>query len=199
MGVGRARHGVPRLACGLADERHVEHHVGCQQAQIALRRMVVVDGDLGHQPVQGQDACVVGDDQRRAALRQVLDTADLDPEPVPEEPSQQGQEDSLIEVLVEAELVDCVVARHPLADELGGRGDALRQFIRARTVIGRGPCGTAPVVDLTDDGRQLVGGCTRPGILEEGRMPTCAIGARRSPSLSRRATRIGMQRNDFSP
>ena len=70
------------------------------------RRVLVVDGDLRHQRVDGDRAGVVGDDQRATLGGDVLDAAHLDPEPVPVERTQHGQENVLGEVGVEAELVD---------------------------------------------------------------------------------------------
>ena len=44
--------------------------------------MLVVDGELDHERVDGDGARVVGDDEGAALGRDVLDAADLDPEPV---------------------------------------------------------------------------------------------------------------------
>ena len=51
--VGRARHGVAGLAGGLTEHRHVEHHVGGQQAQVAVRRVLVVHRDGVISPSNG--------------------------------------------------------------------------------------------------------------------------------------------------
>ncbi len=59
--VGRAGHGVAGLARGLTDHRHVEHHVRGKQAQVAVRRVLVVHRHRGHQSVERQHARVVGD------------------------------------------------------------------------------------------------------------------------------------------
>jgi hypothetical protein len=45
VGVGGARHGVPGLAGSVADHRQVEHHVGGQQPQVPVRRVLVVHRD----------------------------------------------------------------------------------------------------------------------------------------------------------
>ena len=128
--VGGARHGVAGLARGLAEHRHVEDHVGGQQSQIAMRRVVVVHRHRSHQAIERQHPGVVGDHQRGAGHRQVLDTADLNPEPRLEKHSQQRQKDCVVEMGIEPELVDGVVAHHSLADELRDRGDPFGEFVR---------------------------------------------------------------------
>ena len=131
-----ARHGVAGLARGLADHRHVEHHVGGQQSQVAMCGMLVVHGHRSHQPVERQHTRMVGDDQCRPGLGQVLDPADLNPEPGLEKCSQQRQKDSVVEMLVEPELVDGVIAHHPLADEVGDRGDSLGASVGPSSTVG---------------------------------------------------------------
>ena len=127
-----------------------------------MRGMLVVHGHRQHQPVERQHAGVVGDHQRRAVVRQVLDPADLDPEPGSEEQPQQRPHDRVVEVRVEAELVDAVVAGEPLAEEFGDRGDVLRQVVQRR-VGRRCPRGTAVLVDFADDSRDLFGRCPAVG------------------------------------
>src|SRR3954447_26676378 len=97
-------------------------------------------------------------------------------------------------MLVEAELVDGVVTRHPLADELGDRRYPGREFVG--TVVGHGRTGRAALVDLADDTGDLLGGCTRGGIFEQRRMTTRALGPCRSSPLSRRPARNRVQRNN---
>jgi hypothetical protein len=97
---------VAGLARGLAQHRGVEHHAGGQQVQIAIRRVLVVHRHRGHQAAERQHTGVVGHHQRSAGLRHVLDTADLDPEPRPEQQPQQRRNDCAVEVRIEAELVD---------------------------------------------------------------------------------------------
>ena len=94
-----------------------------------LRGVLVVHGHRRHQPVERQHARVVGDDQRGARFRQVLDAADLDAEPRVEKDSQQRQEHRIVEVLIEAEFVDGVIAHHSLANEFSNRGDPLGEFV----------------------------------------------------------------------
>ena len=76
-----ARHGVTGLARGLTEHRHVEDHVGGQQPQIAVGRVLVVHRHRRHQSVERQHTGVVGDHQRGAGLGQVFNPADLNPEP----------------------------------------------------------------------------------------------------------------------
>ncbi len=102
---------------------------------------------------------MVGHQQRGATARQVLDTADLDPEPRPEKEPQQRPKDRVVEVRIEPELVDGVVTSHPFADESGDRGDVLGELVEWR--IG-GPRAsrtrrTPMLVDLADDGSDLFG------------------------------------------
>jgi hypothetical protein len=71
---------APPLRASSPTTGQLEDQVGAERAQVATG--VVVDGDPGHQPVQGHRARVVGDDQRAAVRREVLDAPDLDPEPL---------------------------------------------------------------------------------------------------------------------
>ena len=83
-----------------------------------MRRVLVVHGDLGHQRVERDRAGVIGDDQCRACGWDVLDPANLDPEPRPIQRAQQGKQDSVGELLVEPELVDLVVPGQPATQEI---------------------------------------------------------------------------------
>ena len=73
--------------------------------------------DHRHQAVDRDRAGVVGDDQRAALGRDVLDAADLDPEPLLGDRPQRGHEEALGDLRVEAVLVDDVVAGQPAAQE----------------------------------------------------------------------------------
>ena len=92
LGVRVAGQGGAGLAGQLADERQLEDQVGAEQPQVR-RPGVVVHGDLGHQRVERDRAGVVGHDQRAALGRDVLDAADLDPEPLLGERPQQRQQE----------------------------------------------------------------------------------------------------------
>ena len=112
---------------------------------------------------------------------------------------QQRQKDCVVEVRIEAEFVDGVVAHHPLADELGGRSDPLGEF--GRGVLGRRcarDCAT-PMVYLTDDGGDLLGRSAASGVREQGGMSARAFGALggSAPLGGCSAPRIRVQRNDF--
>ena len=66
LGVGVAGQRRAGLAGQLADERHLEDQVGAEHPQVPVRRVLVVQRDLGHQRVQRDRAGVVGDDERAA-------------------------------------------------------------------------------------------------------------------------------------
>ena len=87
-----------------------------------MRRVVVEQRELGHHRVERDGAGVVGDHQRAALGRDVLQAAGLDPEPVLVQRPQRGQQHVLGELGVEAELVDLDVAGEPAADERQRRG-----------------------------------------------------------------------------
>ena len=74
-----------------------------------MARDLVEDHRVQHEAVQRQRPGVVGDQQRRAGERDVLDPAHLDPEPVPDQRPHGRQEDLLGELRIEAELVDRVL------------------------------------------------------------------------------------------
>ena len=110
---------------------------------------------------------------RAAALgRDVLDPPHLDPEPLLVERAQQGQVGVLGEVLVEAELVDGVVARQTAAQERQRLGHlALDVLGREAGSLGSDPKGGhAGAQELLDPGSQ--GDVARPrrGNLGDGRV-----------------------------
>lgn len=94
----------------LVDDGQPEDEVGGEQPQVAFGGVVVVHGDLEHQPVQRQRAGVVGDDERPAVRRDVLDALHLHAEVLLREGPQQRHEDLVGQLLVVAELVHLVVA-----------------------------------------------------------------------------------------
>ncbi len=178
VGVVRARHGVAGLARGLAEHRHVEDHVRGQQPQVAVCRMVVAHRHRRHQPVERQHPGVVCDHKGGAGLRKILDAADLNAEPRLEEHSQQRQKDCVVEMRIKPELVNGVVAHHSLADELRHRGDFQREFVRSLLDC-RGARGGAPaLVDLADDGGDLLGRSTAAAVGEKRGMSAGTIRAR---------------------
>jgi hypothetical protein len=108
---------VAELAGQLVDHRQHEDQVRREQPQVPPGGVVVVHGDLHHQAVQRQRPRVVGDDQRAAVLRDVLDALHLDTEVLLVHRPQQGHEHLVGEFGVETEVVDLVVTGEPLAQE----------------------------------------------------------------------------------
>ena len=145
LGVGVGREGRATLAGQLPDHRGLEDDVGAQHPQVPLRRVLVVHGDLGHQAVDGHRARVVGDDQRAADGGDVVDAADLDPEPLPVERAQRGKQHVVGQVGVVAELVDGVVALQTAPQEgQQGRGVPLQAArLDAGLAIGLGASSSA--------------------------------------------------------
>ena len=111
--------------------------------------------------------------------------------------SQQRQKHRIVEVLIEAELVDGVIAHHPLADELGNRGDPLGEFVRRLVGGPSRAAARATVVDLADDGGDLLGRGAAAGVGQQGGMSARAFATRGRTPLSRLPTRIRVQRNHF--
>ncbi len=62
---------------------------------------------------------MVGDDERAPVGGDVLDTAHLDPEPLLEQRTQDGLDDVVGEMRVEAEIVDLVIAGQAPPHEFG--------------------------------------------------------------------------------
>ena len=126
------------LAAELADDRQPEHQIRAEHPQVPVRRVVVVQRDGGHQRVQRDRAGVVGDDQRAALVRHVVQAGGLDAEPRPVQRPQERQQHVVGEVGVEAELVDGVVAGQAPAQE-GKRGGERRLPVgRERSGVGLG-------------------------------------------------------------
>lgn len=70
---------------------------------------------------------------------------------------------------IEAEVVDGVVTRQPLAEESGYCGDTLSQFVE-RDLGGRRTRWAAVIIYLADDGGDLFGGRPTIRVGKEGRM-----------------------------
>ena len=128
--------------------------------------MLVVNGDRQHQPIQRQHPGVIGHHQRRTFGRQVLDTADFDPEPRPEEEPQQRPNDRAVEVRIEPELVDGVITRQPLPEEPGDRGDALSKIVERCLGCRRRTRDAPMLIDFPDDSGDLFGRCAAARIGE---------------------------------
>jgi len=90
---------------------------------MATRRVLVMDGDLCHQSIQGDRTRMVGHHECSTCAGDVLDAPDLDPEPRLVERSKQRQVDMLGEVLIEAEIVDRVVPGKASTKEGQDSGD----------------------------------------------------------------------------
>ena len=116
-----------------------------EHPQVPVRRVVVVQRDRGHQRVERNGAGVVGDDQRAALVRHVVQAGGLDPEPRPVERPQQRENDVVGEVGVEAELVDVVVAGQPAAQEGERVGERRLPFGRERSGVALGGSPAEPV------------------------------------------------------
>ena len=103
LGVLGAGQGGTALAGQRAHDRHLEDEVGAQRAQEAAG--VVVHRQHGHQAVERDGAGVVGDHQRAALGGDVLQAADLEPEPLLRDRSQRRHEEALGQLAVEAVVV----------------------------------------------------------------------------------------------
>ena len=139
-----------------------------------------------HQAVDRDGAGVVGDDQRAALGRDVLDAADLDPEPLLRDRAQRGHEEPLGDLLVEAVLVDDVVAGHPAAQEGQEPGQLRLPLVaeqlaggvleRRQPVAGRDAAGGQPAPRCTP-GRGSPRGRARPAARRPAR--SVRLGGRR--------------------
>ena len=121
LGVLGAGEGGTALAGQRAHDRHLEDEVGAERAQEAAG--VVVHRQHGHQAVERDGAGVVGDHQRAALGGDVLQAADLEPEPLLGDRAQRRHEEALGQLAVEAVVVHDVVAVQPATYErhqLGG-------------------------------------------------------------------------------
>ena len=135
LGVGVAGQGG---ACPAGQRRgHGQRHGQIRGQQTQGTTTVVVDRDAGHQPVEREHAGVVGHDQPRALVRDVVRPDHLDPEPVLEQRAPQGQPDVGVEVFVEAELVDLVAAGDAGRQDLPGGVDGLGHPGQRADVAGR--------------------------------------------------------------
>ena len=123
LGVRVAGEGVAALARQRRHDREGEDQVGTEQAQRPLGGVVVVQRQDGHEGVDGDGAGVVGDDQRAARVRDVVQPAGLDAEPLVVERAQRRQEHVVREVAVEAELIDLVITGDASAQERQAAGE----------------------------------------------------------------------------
>ena len=106
---------------------------------------------------------MIGDQQAGAILRQVLNAADLNPEPILEKEAQQRQDERVVELRIESEFVDRVIAGEPLGHEISDRRNALRQFIRSLGGPTNCAC-SAPRVDFPDDSGNFFSRCPGAGV-----------------------------------
>ena len=128
---------------------------------------------------------MVGDQQSGTEVGHMLDSADLDPEPLLEEEPQHRPDDGVVVLRVETEFVDGVVAGQALTQEISHPGDALGEI--ARPGIGLG----AALLELPDDGFDLLVGLR----MRKCRgVPPGSGGALRRPLAG---TAFTMQRNNF--
>jgi hypothetical protein len=97
--------------------RDLVDEVGAEQPQVAVRRMVVVQADLEHHAVDRQRAGVVSHDQGGAGAGDVVHAEHLDPEPAFVERPQRRQQESFVQLRIEAELIDLVLPGQPAAQE----------------------------------------------------------------------------------
>ena len=100
-----------------------------------------------HQAVERHGAGVVGDHERAALGGDVLQPADLEPEPLLGDRPQRGHEEPLGELAVEAVVVDLVVALEPAAHERHQLGEAALPVGRRRPPArrpGRPPASRRP-------------------------------------------------------
>ncbi|KUH36454.1 hypothetical protein ATE80_23580 [Streptomyces kanasensis] len=162
---------MPGLAGQLADDRQHEHQVRGEEPQVPVGRVVVVDGDLHHQPVQRERARVVRHDQGAALGRDVLDAEHLHPEVLLVQGPQQRHEHLVGELLVVPELVDLVLAGEAAPQE----GQAARDAPLPRAV--GGPFGRR---------RRGVGGSRRRRARQRGHPRRGATGRRPPAGRARR-------------
>src|ERR1700727_2848875 len=87
----------------------------------------------------------------------MLDAADLDPEPRLEEEPQQRPNDGFVEMRIEPELVDAVIAGEPVPQEVGDGSDLLRKLIAGLFGFGSAARNTTVLINFAYDGGDLVG------------------------------------------
>ena len=80
---------------------------------------------------------------------------------------QQRPHDRVVEVRVEAELVDAVVAGEPVPQEVGDGTDLLRELVARLFGIGSAGRTATVLIDFAYDGGDLVGGCAGVGLGEQ--------------------------------
>jgi hypothetical protein len=97
----------------------------------------------------------------------MLDAADLDPEPRLEEEPEQRPHDRIVEVRVEAELVDAVVTGEPVTQKVGDGTDPLRKLVARLFRTGSTGCTATVLIDFAYDGGDLVGGRAGVGFGEQ--------------------------------
>ena len=113
------------LAGHRADDRHLEDQVGAEQPQVALRRVVVVQGDRVISASSGSVPEWLATTSAPPVGGHVLQAVGLDPEPLLVQRPQERQQDVVGEVGVEAELVGLVLPGQPAAQERrSASGDA---------------------------------------------------------------------------
>ena len=102
---------MPRLACQRGEERGLEDQVRAQHAQMPLGGMVIMQGDLRHEGIQGNRPGVIGDDQRATLRGHLLRSAHLYAEPPFVERAKRREEHVVGEVGIETEVIDRVITR----------------------------------------------------------------------------------------
>ena len=109
---------MARLASELPEKGGLEDQVGPEHPQVAMGGVVIEQGYLGHHRVKGHGARVVRDDERARRCRDVFQAGRLDAKPRPVERPQYRHEDVVVELSIESELIDGVVAGASALDEL---------------------------------------------------------------------------------
>ena len=80
--------------------------------------VVIVERDLGHDRVERDGARVIGHDEGATLGRNVVDAAGLDPEPALVQRSHRREDHPVIELCVEAEVIDDVLPRDAAPHEV---------------------------------------------------------------------------------
>ena len=133
LGVGVARQRGTTLAGDLADHRGGEDEVGAEHPQVPFRRVLVVDGDLGHQGVE-RDRARSGwrrrAPRRRSGMFSIPRTSTRNQVPV--QRAQDGEQQGVGELGVETEVVDDEIPGEPPAQQRQDVGDPLLDPVRQR-------------------------------------------------------------------